>query len=72
MPLNRPTFVLQPLTDKSGYSQYFFDGFSVKTIIYWLQKLNKSKVVCIGCPRIHERLIQETEVNLFLATEKHS
>lgn len=63
VPLNRPCSVLQPLEDKNSYSQVLFDGLTVKTILHWIQQSKKKKIVCLGCPRIHEHLYKDSEVN---------
>lgn len=42
-----------------GESQYHFCDSTVTAIVNFFEQLQISSVLCIGCPRLHERIFNE-------------
>lgn len=56
--LNHPSQLLHLQTNPKGESQFIFTSKSVDVIIDGLKRLNISKVLCVGTPSIHERIME--------------
>ncbi|XP_015792219.1 zinc finger CCHC domain-containing protein 4 [Tetranychus urticae] len=54
--IRRPTLLLQAATKRKKEAQYFFDNITVNFIIQTFQKLELNRIICIGCPSIHEQV----------------
>ncbi|XP_065560499.1 rRNA N6-adenosine-methyltransferase ZCCHC4-like isoform X2 [Artemia franciscana] len=55
--LNYPTRLLSPLEESKKEAQYFFTQESVTTIVNMIEKADVKKLLCIGAPRIHEKVV---------------
>lgn len=43
--------------ESKGESQYHFCDSTVNTFVNFFQQLQISSVLCIGCPRLHEHIL---------------
>jgi len=64
--LREPTKLLMPLKKAKKEAQFFFDLKTTDFIVSTLKKLGFQSVLCIGCPRIHERILMDNTMNSFL------
>ncbi|KAK2709398.1 hypothetical protein QYM36_013156, partial [Artemia franciscana] len=49
--------LLSPLEESKKEAQYFFTQESVTTIVNMIEKADVKKLLCIGAPRIHEKVV---------------
>ncbi|GAB6029288.1 rRNA N6-adenosine-methyltransferase zcchc4 [Chamberlinius hualienensis] len=61
-----PTYLIQPTENNKKEAQYYFTSETTEFIISTLKRLNFTSVMCLGCPRIFERLVQDTCFNSVL------
>ncbi|CAG2223925.1 rRNA N6-adenosine-methyltransferase ZCCHC4 [Mytilus edulis] len=58
----KPSRLFKPLDNNKTYAQYLFSESTIQFTIDVLKKMEISKVLCVGAPRIHEA-IQSDRVN---------
>lgn len=57
--LCKPSLMLKAMENKKTNAQYLFSEKAVEFTVSTLQTLGFNKVLCIGCPRIHEAVVSE-------------
>ena len=53
--------LLDQRKDRGSSAQFFFNQEVVSTVLEWLSVLQATRVLCIGCPRVHEALLRSAE-----------
>jgi hypothetical protein len=43
---------------RGAAAQFFFDDAAVAMVLGWLDQMKVTRVLCVGCPRIHEALLR--------------
>jgi len=54
--LRKPSLLFAPLENNKTYAQYLFSSKSVEFVRTTLEEMQFSHVLCLGCPRLHERI----------------
>ncbi|GBM78492.1 Zinc finger CCHC domain-containing protein 4 [Araneus ventricosus] len=62
--IHQPTTLFQTLENKKSEAQYFFSHKTIEFVTSLLKKLNFTKVVLIGVPKIHEYLMSNKSAGL--------
>uniref|UniRef100_T1IIY1 CTCHY-type domain-containing protein n=1 Tax=Strigamia maritima TaxID=126957 RepID=T1IIY1_STRMM len=62
--LSKPTNLLKPLTNSGSEAQFLFTAKVVQFLINTTKNLNFTHVLCVGCPRIHEFIVNHPETKL--------
>uniref|UniRef100_K1PYR9 General transcription and DNA repair factor IIH helicase subunit XPD n=1 Tax=Magallana gigas TaxID=29159 RepID=K1PYR9_MAGGI len=57
--LKLPSQLFTPLDNNKTYAQYLFSKKTVAFVLEQLKSLNKTHVICLGAPRIHEAIMNE-------------
>ncbi|XP_048732023.2 general transcription and DNA repair factor IIH helicase subunit XPD-like [Ostrea edulis] len=59
--LKVPSRLFLPLDNNKTYAQYLFSEKTVKFVLEQLENLNKTHVMCLGAPRIHEAIMNKRD-----------
>lgn len=62
--LMHPTEILKPKENSKAEAQYFFKSEVVEKIVSIILKMNVSRILCIGTPRIHEYVLNKLKGKL--------
>ncbi|EGD80789.1 hypothetical protein PTSG_01377 [Salpingoeca rosetta] len=57
--LQQPTLLLQPASKRRQNAQYLFSPHDTAFVLQKLRQLGAQRVVCMGCPSIHEAIQQQ-------------
>jgi hypothetical protein len=58
----KPTDLLVERSERKSYAQFFFSADTVQNVDHWVNKcMGAKRVVCMGCPRLHEHFLQSPD-----------
>ncbi|XP_054766618.2 rRNA N6-adenosine-methyltransferase ZCCHC4-like [Lytechinus pictus] len=62
--LARPSYLMEAIENNKTNAQYLFSTKSVKFLVQTLRNLGFKRVLCVGVPRLHEVIIQNSSSGL--------
>nr|XP_054765566.1 rRNA N6-adenosine-methyltransferase ZCCHC4-like [Lytechinus pictus] len=62
--LARPSYLMEAIENNKTNAQYLFSTKSVKFLVQTLKNLGFKRVLCVGVPRLHEVIIQNSSSGL--------